>query len=126
MIEICYQDEATFVKVGASGYSNDKVVLEQEVVPVVFVQNTQFSRSNYQDSIESDAVCWPDPDSQFVIDNFHRLEGMYVIQQLYGSPDNVSWYKVVDVTTNRDHLLDNITDNIELRLKKTRPVPGVS
>jgi hypothetical protein len=126
MIDLCYQDTATFVKVTTSGYGNDKEVQSRASVPVIFIQNTQFSRSNFQDSVESDAICFPDPENDFVVANYHRLEGMYVLAPLFGSGDEQSWYKVVDVTTNRDHLLENETDNIELRLKKTRPIPGVS
>lgn len=126
MIDLCYQDTATFVKTASNEYGNDKVVLSQDEVGVIFLQNTQFSRSNYQEAVDADAICYPDPNSDFIVDNFNRLEGMYILAPLFGAADTTSWYKVTDVTINRDHILDNEIDNIELRLKKTRPIPGVS
>jgi len=121
-----YQDSATFALVESTGYSASKEAVSQAEVAVIFVQNTGFDHQNFQDAVDSDAVCWPDISNYFVVANFNRLEGMYVLAPLYGSADEQSWYKVVDVTVNRDHLLGNTIDNIELRLKKTRPVPGVS
>ena len=126
MMDLCYQDTATFVKVTSDGYSSDKTVTQQVDIGVVFVQNTQMSRSSFQDSIDSDAICWVDPEDAFVMENFNRLEGMYILEPLFGSADSQSWYKITDVTVNRDHLLSNEIDNIELALKKTRPIPGVS
>lgn len=126
MSDLEYQDSPTFVKVTPGPYANDKVVIAQEVVPSTFLQNTGFSRANFQDAIDSDAVCYPDPNSQFIIDNFNRLEGMFIIEPLYGASDDAAWYKVIKVNVNRDHLLNNEIDNIRLLLKKTRPVPGVS
>ena len=126
MIDICYQDTATFVKVSSGGYGNDKTVTQQIDIPVVFIQNTQLNHARFQDSIDSDAICFVDPNDPFVIENYHRLEGMYILEPLFGAGDDASWYKIIDVTTNRDHLLGNMTDNVELKLKKTRPIAGVS
>lgn len=126
MIDLNYQDVATFVKVSSGGYGNDKTVTQQIDIPVIFLQNTQASHSRFQDSIESDAICYVDPFNSFVINNYNRLEGMYILQPLFGSADSQSWYKIISVTVNRDHLLGNEIDNIELRLKKTTPIAGVS
>ncbi len=101
-------------------------LLSQASVAVTFIQNTQFSRSNFQDAIDSDAICYPDFNNDFIVANFNRLEGIYVLQPLYGSGDDQSWYKITSVTINRDHLLNNQIDNIVSALKKTRPILGVS
>lgn len=121
-----YQDTATFYKVASGSYSNSKTVVSSSSVSCVFLQNTQLGRSRFQDSIESDAVCYPDPENSWIVSNYNRLEGMYILAPLYGSGDSVSWYKVVSATVNRDHLLDNEIDNIELRLKKSDALPGIS
>lgn len=126
MIELIYKDTATFVKVSSTGYGDTKVASSQAEVSVIFIQNTQYNRSNNQDSVQADAVCWPDVNSTFIKNNYNRLEGMYILEPLYGAGDNASWYKITDVTINRDHLLENRIDNIELRLKKSTPIPGVS
>ena len=121
-----YQDTATFVRTESSGYGNNQEVVESSDVPVIFVQNTQFRRNNYQDGLDSDAVCWPDPTNTFIVNMANRLEGLYVLMPLYGAADDIAWFRVIDVTINRDHLISNQIDNIELRLKKTKPIPGVS
>lgn len=123
---ICYQDTVTFVKVTPGGYGNNKTVSQQAEVNVIFEQDTGFSHSNFQDAVDSDAICRPDPTNAFVIANFNRLEGMYILAPLFGAANDPSWYKVTDVIVNRDTLLNNEIDNIELGLKKTSPIPGVS
>lgn len=126
MPKLTYNDTSTFVKVSADGYSNQKSVEEQEAVPVIFVQNTGFQRGSFRDSVTSDAICYPDPNNAFIKANHNRLEGMYILAPLFGIDDDQGWYKVISVTVNRDHLLGNTIDNIELAVNKTRPIQGVS
>lgn len=121
-----YQDTATFVKVIASGYANSKTSQQQIDVPVIFLQNTGFERSSFRETVDSDAICFPDPENAFIIANSNRLEGMYILAPLFNVEEDEGWYKIVAVTVNRDHLLNNEIDNIELALKKTRKIPGVS
>lgn len=121
-----YPDTATFVLAQSGVYGNNKTMLEQFAVDVIFVQNLQFRRFGYQDQIDADALCFPDITNEFVMEHANRLEGMYVLMPLYGAADNISWFKVTQVIVNRDHLLNNEIDNIELRLKKASPIPGVS
>lgn len=121
-----YQDTITMYEVSSGTYSNSKSVVSSSDVPCVFLQNTQMSRSRFQDSVDSDAVCYVDPLNSFVQSKFNRLEGMYILAPLFGAGDSGSWYKVTDVIVNRDHLLGNEIDNIELRLKKSVALPGVS
>lgn len=126
MIELNYPDTATFVKVSPAGYSNNKVVVSQDCVPVVFIQNTGFSRNNNQDAVDSDAICFPDHYDPFIVENHNRLEGMYILAPMFDASEAEGWFKVVQVNVNRDHLLGNQIDNIELILKKSSPLPGVS
>lgn len=121
-----YKDTATFIKASTGVYADSKTVESEAVVPVIFLQNTGYNRSNFQENVDSDAICYPDHSNQFIIDNFNRLEGMYVVAPLFDASYDEGWYKVVSVTVNRDHLLSNNIDNIELRLKKTKKIQGVS
>ncbi len=121
-----YQDEVTILKAASGGYRGSKTVSEYKVVPAIFIQSTGFVQAGFQENIDSDAICFPDPENQFVLDNFDRLEGMYLIAELFGVDENDAWYKIIEVTVNRDHLLENETDNVQLNLKKTEPIPGVS
>lgn len=121
-----YKDTATFVTVSSNGYANSKVIEGQFSVPCIFLQSTGFVHGNNQDAITADAICYPDPTNYFVLENFYRLEGMYIIEPLYDGSDDESWYKIENVYVNRDHLLDNIIDNVQLLLKKTEKINGVS
>lgn len=121
-----YPDTATFVAVEAEGYSGTKTPTQQVDVPVIVIQNTGFVRAGYQENIDADMIIYPDFNHAFITENFNRLEGMYVIMRLYGAAMADSWFKITSVTTNRDHLLNNEIDNIELLLKKTRPLEGAS
>ena len=58
----------------------------------------------------------------FVVNNANRLEGMYIKAVLFGSDESESWYKIETVSVNRDHLLCNKIDNVEMALNKTRPL----
>lgn len=126
MIEMNYQDTATFIEVTSAGYSSNKVVVEQAEVPVIFLQNTSFQRTNSQEGVDSDAFCYPEPTDPFVTEHNYRLEGMYILAPLFDASDAEGWYKIVKVTINRDHLLGNQIDNVELALKKSSPISGVS
>ena len=121
-----YPDTATFVRVEASGYANSKESLQQVDIAVIFIQSTGFVRAGFQENVDADAICFPNFNDPFVVENHNRLEGMYLRAPLFGEDDDGSWYKITKVTVNRDHLLGNIIDNIELLLKKTRPIPQVS
>lgn len=121
-----YPDTATFVKVESTGYANDKESQQQIDIPVIFIQSTGFVRAGYQENVDADAICFPDFTNAFIVANHNRLEGMYVRAPLFSETNAESWYKVESATVNRDHLLGNTIDNIELRLKKTRPISGVS
>ena len=123
---LSYQDTATFYKVTSSGYGNTKVVEEVDDIPVIFLQGTGFIRSNNQEQIDSDAICYPDPTHSFVVSNHMRLEGMYILAPLFSVDSEDGWYKVTKCIINRDHLLGNEIDNIQLLLKKTTRLPNVS
>jgi hypothetical protein len=121
-----YNDEATIVEVTSGVYGSSKIIVEQEDVNCIFLQDTNMVHANHQDGITADAIMYVDFSNQFIVDNFNRLEGMYVMIPLFGSSNNMSWYKIESCTIHRDHLLQNVIDNIELALKKTTPIAGVS
>lgn len=122
---ICYTDTIKMYRVSPDEYGNDKVVEEIDSVPCIFMQSTGFSHSSFQDSTDSDSTIFIDPKNQFIIDNAYRLEGMYVLAQMFGSSSDESWYKVTAVAVNRDIIGCKNIDNVELAVKKTRPLQGM-
>lgn len=125
-LKLNYRDTATFVRVGSGNYKNDKAVIEQANVPVIFIQNTGFLNNEFQENVDADAVCYPDFTNAFLISNDYRLEGMYVLAPLFGASSDEGWYKVINVTVNRNHLLDTDIDNVQLLLKKSTPIGNIS
>lgn len=126
MSTLSYPDTATFVEARSNGYAQSKVMYQQFECDVIFVQSTSFRHLNQQDQIDADAMCFPDPENSFIQALHNRLEGLYILMPLFGGADERSWYKVTSATVNRDHLLSNQIDNIELVLKKAEEIPGVS
>jgi len=121
-----HKDTVIFVEVDTTGYGNKKVVIGQHEVKGTFLQNTGFLHTTNQDILDSDAVLYPNERDSWLKANHDRLEGMYIIAPLYGASNDDSWYKVETVAVNRDHLLSNTIDNVQLTLKRTEALPGVS
>jgi hypothetical protein len=117
-----YQDTITMYKGKSSGYGNTKQVDEQALVSAIFIQSTNFIRAGFSENTDADAICYVDPHNAFVSENNYRLEGFYILAPLFDVSDEAGWYRVESVTVNRDHLLTNKIDNVELSLKKTRPL----
>lgn len=123
---IDYPDLATFYSVAPEGYGANKQVVEAEEVPVIFVQSTGYIKTGNAENIDADAVIYPDPENAFITENHFRIEGMYIKCSPFGGDAVDSWYKVTRVSVFKDHLLNNEVDNVELQLKKSAALPGVS
>ena len=121
-----YNEILTFYSVKSGEYANNKVLDQKADIPCIFVQATSFSHNAFRDNIDADAVCYPDFNQDFIRAYSNRLEGMYVLAPLFDIREERGWYKVIQCTINRDHLLGNEIDNIELLLKKTEKILVVS
>lgn len=126
MVNINYQDSVTIVETSADGYANNRTVVGQYSVNCIFLQNTSILRVNSQKQIDADAVMYLDPFDPFVVEKKYRLENLYILAPLFEAADDIAWYKIIDVTINRDHLLNNNIDNLVLLLKKSIKIQGVS
>jgi len=126
MPNLCHKDTIVFVELTNYGYGNKKNVIAQHDVMGTFIQNTGFLHTTNQDIINSDAILFPDHKDAFIISAYNRLEGMCIIAPVFGGDPDDAWYKITSVTVNRDHLLGNKIDNIQVLLKKTEALPGVS
>lgn len=125
-VPLDYKDSVTLVLTGVDDYGNDTQVEESQVIPALVVQNTGYAHGANQDAITSDAYVYIDVNNDFVADNYDRLEEMYCIIEKYGNSAAVGWYKVTSVEVYDDILLNNLTDNIQLNLKKTDNIYDVS
>jgi hypothetical protein len=119
---LTYPDLVSFYKVTTTGYRGSKVILAEAGVNCFFLQNTGFSEGNFQEQTDSDAVCYPDPENSFIKEYKNRLEGMYIVTNITDEDQSQNWYKIISVSVNRDHLLENEIDNIECTLKKVSEI----
>jgi hypothetical protein len=122
---IDYKDTITLVTTTVDSYGAEVVDSEYEVNAIVEMA-TGYTHSDYQDAITSDAIAFLDPTNSDVIANFYRLEEMLVIANLFGASEAQSWFKIENVVVARDTLLCNTINNVQVNLKKVRPVGGIS
>lgn len=125
MVCINYNDTITLVTTSVDSYGAEYVDQEYDV-PAVVEMATGYIHGDNQDAITSDAIAFVDPTNSDVIANAYRLEEMLVIANLYGETEAQSWFKVTNVVVARDTQLCNTIDNVQLTLKKVRPIGGIS
>jgi hypothetical protein len=123
---IRYNGTVDFYRVTSTGYANKKISVETACVDALFLSNIGFTHGSSQDAINSDALVYPDPEDDFILDNMNKMQGLFVLAPFCDVSDEDNWYKVTSVVINRHHLLDNSIDNIECQLKKTRRPVNVS
>jgi hypothetical protein len=124
-VEIDYQDTIRIISTTVDEYGNE-IYADETSVAAVFEQNTGFRHSASQDGVSANVVAFVDPADDFIVDNFYRLEGMLAIAELFGVGVTSAWYRITSVTVARASQLDNEIDNIQLVLKKTAGLTGVS
>lgn len=128
-MSICikYPDTITLIttQVDTDGY-NTPIIDTYEDVPAIFNQSVGSEHSNNQEEIISDADAFVDPSNSFVSSNVYRLEEMYVLASKFGSPDAISWYKVIRAVVSQDSQFANAIDNVQIFLQKTEPIGNVS
>jgi hypothetical protein len=125
MVCIQYKDTITLVLTEPDEYGTENLVSQSDVKAAIDF-NTSYSHGANQDAVDSDAVCALDPQDPFVIANFYRLEEFLVLIDLFNTPERRTWYKVVRVDLPRDTQLCNQIDHVQLSLKKTTPLSGVT
>lgn len=97
----------------------DEVIHERVAVKAIFHQGTGWTRGSYSNPITSDAIAYIDHRDEWVISNAFRLEEFKVVASPFGSPDNLSWYKVAMVDAPKKSLTTNKLDHCLVQLDKT-------
>lgn len=121
MKKVHLPDTIHIVNTGVDGYG-DAAVLEEKNIKGAFFQGTADHFTNDTDMMEAyDAHCYVDETDPFVLENGFRLEGMYIMVNLYGFSPDQCWYKIEDVKLGVTKLLDNVVNNCHCFLRKTVP-----
>lgn len=117
---LTYKDNVLLVDVEPDDYG-DMAVATVEHVKGLFVQGTSQSRTGYVDNIGTDAHIYLDIENPFVKANAFRLEGMYVVVNLFGGDENQQWFKISSVKVGQRKLLGNEVNNVHCHLTKATP-----
>lgn len=115
---LIYQDVATVLRTQTDEYG-DEFVADSAEVGCLFRYGMSLAHSNYVDSVGTDAHAYLDINNQFIIDNRHRLEGMYLIFNRYG---NDEWYRIDREVIGRTLLTTNEDNCLHVNLSKVAPL----
>lgn len=116
-----YQDDVLLVETAPDDYGDDGI---KQVVPVkgLFVQGTSQNRANYVDTIGTDAHVYLDINNEFVLQNAFRLEGMYLVANIFDGEENQQWFKISTVKVGQRKLLGNEVNCVHCHLTKSTPL----
>lgn len=112
-----YKDPILLIDTAQDEYG-DNSISHIEHLNGLFRLGASQNEVNYVESLGTDAHVYLDIENQFVKDNAYRLEGMYVVANLFGGKENQAWYKISSVILGQRKLLDNDINNIHARLTK--------
>lgn len=117
---ITLKDVVQLAETTSDGYG-DKVVTVLTDVDALFLQNSGNAHSNNADISNSDAHVYLDPWNEVLTDLGYRIEGKYIVANLFGASDEKSWYRITKVVVGQRKLLDNDVDNVHAFLRKVTP-----
>lgn len=112
-----YKDDLLLIETVQDGYG-DNSLAHIEKVKGLFLQGTSQSEMAYTEMLGTDAHVYLDIENGFVKENAFRLEGMYLVANLYGGTDEESWYKISRCKVGQRKLLENDINNVHCFLTK--------
>lgn len=112
-----YKDPVVLIET-AQDYYGDNAPGHIEYLNGLFVQGTSQSESRFVEGIATDAHIYLDIENPYVLENAFRLEGMYLICNLFGGEAKDAWYKIARCKVGQRKLLGNEVNNIHCFLTK--------
>lgn len=116
-----YKDDVVLVDTYPDDYG-DMGISHVEKLKGLFVQGTSQTRTGYVDAIGTDAHVYLDINNAFVQENAFRLEGMYLVANIFGGQENQQWFKISRVKVGQRKLLGNEVNNVHCFLTKSTPL----
>lgn len=116
-----YKDDVLLVDTSPDDYG-DMGISHVEKLKGLFVQGTSQSRTGYVDTIGTDAHIYLDINNDFIQRNAFRLEGMYLVANIFGGEENQQWFKIARVKVGQRKLLGNEVNNVHCFLDKSTPL----
>lgn len=121
-LPLVYKDSLLLVDVSPNGYG-DEGVSHVEPVMGLFHQGLSQRQQQYAAVLGCECHVYLDIENEFVKKNFIRLEGMYLICNLFGDEDKKCWYKIEKCVVGQRKLLENDINNIHCYLSKATALP---
>lgn len=114
---LIYKDDVLLIETTQDGYG-DNSIAHIEPIKGLFVQGTSQSEINYTEMLGTDAHIYLDIENPFVLANAFRLEGMYLVVNIFNGIESESWYKIARCKVGQRKLLENDVNNIHCFLTK--------
>lgn len=118
---IVYKDTVKLVEVTADGY-NDKTVVLNEPIKSLFHLGASYINGATAEERAADAHVYLNPKDANVLANAYRLEGMYIVANIFGGNEADAWYRIGSVVVGQTKLLSNKVDNVHCFLNKVQAI----
>lgn len=118
---IVYKDTVKLIETSADGY-NDKTVVLNTPVKSLFHLGASYVQGGSAEEYAADAHVYLNPKDPNVLTNAYRLEGMYIVANLFGGDEADAWYRINRVVVGQTKLLSNKVDNVHCFLTKVKAV----
>ena len=118
---LVYKDKVVLIETSQDEYG-DNSISHIERVNSLFHQGTSIQKGNYVENIGTDAHIYLDIENPYVLANAFRLEGMYIISNLFKDKEQNCWYKIDRCVVGQRKLLENEVNNIHCFLSKCAPL----
>lgn len=117
-----YKDPVILIDTSQMDEYGDNTISHVEHLNGLFVQGNSQSESRYVEALGTDAHIYLDIENPWVRANAFRLEGMYLICNLFGGEQKDAWYKIARCKVGQRKLLENDINNIHCFLTKCAPL----
>lgn len=121
---IAMKDVVQLAEYASDGYG-DKSITVLTDIDSLFLQSSGHTHSGNVDNISTDAHIYLDITNQVLVERGYRIEGLFIIANLFGAEDNESWYRIERVVVGQRKLLSNEVDNVHAFLRKVAKPNGV-
>lgn len=112
-----YKDDLLLIETEQNGYG-DNSLGHLEMVKGLFLEGTSQNEMNYTEMLGTDAHVYLDIENPYIKENAFRLEGMYLVANIYNGDDDESWYKISRCKVGQRKLLENDINNVHCFLTK--------
>jgi len=118
---ISYKDSIKLIDVDTDGY-NDKTVVINQTVKSLFHLGGSYLQTASAEEHAADAHVYLNPKDPIVLANAYRLEGLYIVANLFGGDESDAWYRISRVVVGQRKLLANNVDNVHCFLTKVKAI----